>query len=130
MRYAMLEELRLQYPITDLCHQLNVSESGYYSWRSRPPSQRKRDDAKLKVVISAAHKRTRETCGPERLQQDIAEQEGLLIGVHRIKRLRKELGIRCRQKCKFKATTNSNHSLPVAKKLVDQKFTVTSPNQI
>ena len=60
----------------------------------------------------------------------IAEQEGVLIGVHRIKRLRKELGIRCRQKRKFKATTNSNHSLPVARNLVDQKFTVTAPNQI
>jgi len=109
---------------------LKVSESGYYSWRSRSPSQRKRDDTKLKVVIRAAHKRTRETYGPERLQQDIVEHEGLRIGIHRIKRLRKELGIRCRQKRKFKATTNSNHSLPVAKNLVDQKFTVTAPNQI
>lgn len=81
-------------------------------------------------MIVAAHKRTRETCGPERLQQDIAEQEGITIGVHRIKRLRKELGIRCCQKRKFKAITNSNHSLPVAENLVDQEFTVTSPNQI
>ncbi len=130
MRYAMIDELRLQYPITDLCQQLKVSDSGYYSWRSRPPSQRKCDDAKLKIVISAAHKRTRETCGPERLQQDIAQQEGLVVGVHRIKRLRRELGLRCRQKQKFKATTNSNHSLPVAKNVVGQKFTVQSPNQI
>jgi putative transposase len=130
MRYAKVEALRLQHPITDLCHHLKVSESGYYSWRSRSPSQRKRDDTKLKVVIRAAHKRTRETYGPERLQQDIVEQEGLRIGVHRIKCLRKEIGIRCRQKRKFKATTNSNHSLPVAKNLVDQKFTVTAPNQI
>ena len=87
-------------------------------------------DTRLKVVIRAAHRRTRETCGPERLQEDIAEQEGIQIGVHRIKRLRKELGIRCRQKRKFKAITNSNHSLPVARNLVDQNFTATSPNQI
>ncbi len=52
------------------------------------------------------------------------------VGVHRIKRLRKELGIRCRQKQKFKATTNSNHSLPVAPNLVDQKFAATAPDQI
>lgn len=130
MKYATVKELRLHYPVTELCQLLGVSESGYYSWRSRPPSQRKNDDTKLKIVISAAHKRTRETCGPERLQQDIAEQEGVRVGVHRIKQLRKELGIRCRQKRKFKATTNSNHSLPVAENLVDQKFTVTSPNQI
>ena len=130
MKYATINELRLQYPVTDLCHQLEVSESGYYSWRVRPPSKRKREDTKLKVVIQAAHKRTRETCGPERLQEDIAEHEGIQLGVHRIKRLRKELGIRCRQKRKFKATTNSNHSLPVAANLVDQKCAVTTPNQI
>ncbi len=130
MRYAIVEALRLRHPVSGLCHYLKVSESGYYSWRTRPPSQRKRDDIKLKIVISAAHKRTRETCGPERLQQDIVENEGLQIGVCRIKRLRKELGIRCRQKRQFKATTNSNHSLPVARNLVDQKFTATAPNQI
>ena len=30
---------------------------------------------------------------------------------------------------KFKATTNSNHSLPVAKNLLDQKFDTTRPNE-
>ncbi len=109
---------------------MGVSGSGYYSWRSRPPSRRQREDECLKVVILAAHKRTRETYGPERLQQDIAENEGVRIGVQRIKRLRRELGICCRQKRKFKATTNSRHSLPVAPNLVDQNFTVTAPSQV
>jgi putative transposase len=70
------------------------------------------------------------TFWPERLQQDIVKNEGMRVGVHRIKRLRKELGIRCRQKQKFKASTNSNHSLPVAPNLVDQKFAATAPDQI
>lgn len=122
MKYAIIEELRLQYPVQALCHQMELSESGYYNWRSRPLSRRQQDDTHLKVVIKAAHKRTRETFGPERLQQDIVKNEGMQVGVHRIKRLHKELGIRCRQNQKFKATTNSNHSLPVAPNFVDQKF--------
>jgi putative transposase len=132
MKYAIIKikQLRLQYPVKDLCEQMDLSESGYCSWRSRPLSNRQQDDERLKVVIRAAHKRTRKTCGPERLQQDIAENEGLQIGVHRIKRIRRELGIRCLQKRKFKATTNSNHSLPVAPNLVDQDFQVTAPNQV
>ena len=130
MKYAVIEDLRLQYPVKELCRQMDISESGYYSWRSRPPSRRRQEDEQLKVVIRAAHKRTRETCGPERLQQDIAENEGLQIGVHRIKRLRSELGIRCRQKRKFKATTASKHNLPVAPNLVGQNFAATAPNQI
>ena len=113
-----------------LCYQMELSESGYYSWCSRPLSRRKQDDTHLKVVVKAAHKRTRETCSPERLQQDIVKNEGVQVGIHRIKPLRKELGLRCRQKRKFKATTNSNHSLPVAPNLIDQNFAATAPDQI
>ena len=52
------------------------------------------------------------------------------MGVHRIKRIRRKLGLRCRQKRRFKATTDSRHSLPVAENLLDQKFEASSPNQI
>jgi len=38
--------------------------------------------------------------------------------------------LRCRQKRKFKATTNSAHSLPVADNLFDQNFVATAPNQV
>lgn len=48
----------------------------------------------------------------------------------RIKRLRRELGIRCRQKRKFKAITTSNHSLPVARNLLSQNFAAAAPNRI
>lgn len=126
----MTEELRLQYPITDLCALLDLSVSGYYRWRVRPLSQRAMEDARLEVVIRAAHQRTRETCGPERLQRDIATHEGLETGIHRIKRIRRQLGIRCKQKRKFKATTNSKHSLPVAENLLEQRFAVTSPGHV
>jgi len=44
--------------------------------------------------------------------------------------LRKKLGIRCIQKRKFKATTDSNHSLPVADNLLGQKFSVSAPNKV
>ena len=80
MKYAVIEELRLHYPVNALCNRMDVSESGFYSWRSRPPSRRQQDDDRLKLIIQAAHKRTRETCGPERLQQDIAENDGVQIG--------------------------------------------------
>ena len=130
MRYAMIDELRLKYPVAGLCDLLDLSVSGYYSWRDRPISQRAQEDARLEVVIRAAHKRTRETCGPERLQQDIAAHDGVLVGVHRVKRIRKQLGLRCKQKQKFKATTNSKHSLPVAENLLGQKFGATAPNQV
>ena len=71
--------------------------------------------------------RTRQTYGPERLQADLADN-GIHVGIHRIKRIRQELGLRCRQKRKFKATTDSKHSLPVAPNLLDRQFAAAAPN--
>ena len=61
--------------------------------------------------------------------QDELSAEGFHAGVGRIKRLRKLRGIRCKQTRKFKATTNSNHGLPVAENLLNQDFTPQQPNQ-
>lgn len=51
--------------------------------------------------------------GPLRMQPELAAQ-GFVAGRDRIARLRRGHSLRCRQKRKFEATTNSNHDLPVA----------------
>ena len=111
-----------------MCRVLDVSESGYHAWRKRPPSVHTQQNARLEVEIKAAHQRTRETYGPERLQAFLADN-GIQVGIHRIKRMRKKLGLRCKQKRKFKATTDSNHALPVAPNLLDRQFAVAAPNK-
>ena len=123
----MMKEQRLNYPIPLLRRMLNVSASGYYAWVDRPLSQRAREEIRLELEIRAADRRTRQTYGPERLQYDLAEH-GIRVGVCRIKRIRKKLGIRCKQKRKFKATTDSRHKLPVAENLLDRQFKVSQPN--
>ena len=124
-----MKEMRLRYCIPQMCRLLGVSASGYYRWLCRKPSRRAQEEGRLEVEIKAAHKRTRETCGPERLQRDLAEH-GVKAGVCRIRRIRKKLGLRCKQKKKFKATTDSKHTLPVAENLLNQQFEATAPNQI
>lgn len=124
-----MRKLRSHYTIPFMCHMLNVSPSGYYAWSSRRPSPHAQEEARLEIEIKAAHKRTRGTFGPERLQQDLAAH-GIKTGICRIRRIRKKLGIRCKQIKKFKATTNSKHALPVADNLLEQNFEATSPNRI
>jgi transposase InsO family protein len=112
-----------------MCCILEVSKSGYYKWLNRKPSKRIQEEGRLEVEIKAAHKRTRETCGPERLQHELKEQ-GVKVGICRIRRIRKKLGIRCKQKRKFRATTDSKHTFPVAENLLHQQFEATGPNEI
>jgi len=125
----MIKNLRLHYRFPFLCRVFNVSISGYYSWSTRKPSKRAQEDARLELEIKAAHNRTRETCGPDRLREDMLDH-GVDVGIYRIRKLRKKLGIRCKQKKKFKATTDSNHKLPVADNLLGQKFETTEPNKV
>ncbi len=129
MKYESMEELRHQHPVPAMCRLLGVSASGYYAWRRRKPSLRARQEPRLEAEIQAAHRRTRETCGPERLQKELAAH-GVQVGLHRIRKLRKKLGLRCKQKRKFKATTDSKHNLPVAPNLLEQRFTTEAPDQV
>jgi transposase InsO family protein len=108
---------------------MDVSASGFYAWLERPLSERAQEEMRLEVEIKAAHKRTRQTYGAEKLQHELAEHS-IRVGICRIKRIRRKLGLRCIQKRKFKATTDSNHKLPVAENILKQQFKVYEPNKV
>ncbi|MDF0676354.1 MAG: IS3 family transposase [Nitrospira sp.] len=127
-RYALMRTLRHQYPLRLLCRVLDVSRSGYYAWCTRRPSTRAQENARLEVAIQAAHVRTRQTYGPERLQAEL-RADGFPAGVGRIKRLRKKLGLRCQQVRRFTITTDSTHALPVAENVLAQTFATRRPNE-
>jgi putative transposase len=124
-----MKQWRQQFPVEVMSRVFNVSRSGFYAWAGRKPSRHAQEDERLKVAIKAAHKRTRQTYGVRRLQPELAD-DGFVAGRDRIERLRRELGLRCKQKRKFKGTTNSNHDLPVAENLLNQTFEPTAPNQV
>ena len=83
MRYAMIDQLRHQHPVTKLCDLLNVAKSGYQVWSTDkvvPP--RKLEDMRLLVVIRAAHQRGRGTYGPKKIRDELVDQ-GIVVGPHR-----------------------------------------------
>ena len=112
-----MKGMRLDYPLALVSRVLSVSASGYYAWVERPLSKWAREEGRLEVEIKAAHKRNRQVYGAEKLQLDLAEY-GIKAGICRIKRIRRKLGIRCKQKRKFRATTDSRHTLPVAENVL------------
>ena len=124
-----MKRQRCSYPVKLMARVLEVSRSGFYAWLRRPPSARKLQDESLKPLIRIAHNKSRGTYGPKRLQDELAAT-GTMIGRDRIYRLRKEMGLRCVQKKKFKATTNSAHTLPVAPNLLNQNFAVVKPGTV
>lgn len=124
-----MKRQRLEYPVKLMARVLKVSRSGFYAWLNRPPSYREESDHKLKVLILRAHKEGRETYGTRRIQAKL-ESWGVTVGRDHIARLRKELYLRCKQRRRFKATTNSQHDLPVMPNLLDQEFGVEAPGSV
>jgi putative transposase len=85
---------RANYPVTVLCRMLGVSKSGYYVWRSRPPSERRRQDALLTEKIRQTHsRRSRETYGYPRVHAELRSL-GSGCGRRRVARLMRAAGLR------------------------------------
>jgi putative transposase len=129
VRFNTVEAEKAYFPVRVLCQVLQVSVSGFYSWRKRGPSQRAREDEQLKVHIRAAHKASRGRYGSPRVQKDLCAQDQH-VGRKRVARLMKADGLAARRKRRFRRTTDSTHQHPVAPNLLDRQFTVDAPNAV
>lgn len=112
---------RSQYPLKIMAKVLNVSRSGFHVWLKRPPSKHQQEDERLKIAIRAAHEKTRRTYSAKRLHIELQE-EGWLTGRDRVVRLRREMGLSCKQRRHFKVTAQSDHDFPVASNILEQQF--------
>lgn len=107
---------------------MSVSRSAYYAWQGRPQTAAEKDDVKLVEVIKTLFKKSRKTYGTRRLKEALIKRDQQ-ISRRRIGRLMDTVGLACKTKRKFKATTNSKHNLPIAPNQLDRQFTVQQPNQ-
>jgi putative transposase len=53
MRFQFIEAHRGEFPVIQMCVVLDVSPSGYYAWRGRPPSRREMANRELMDKIEA-----------------------------------------------------------------------------
>ena len=108
---------------------LKVSLKGYYSWQNIKISKRIKQDKKLEIIIKIIHKKYRGIYGSVRIKKEL-EELGIKVGLSKIIRLRKKMGLHCKQTKKYKHTTNSKHTKPVFKNLLEQDFKVKAPNKV
>ena len=128
MIYQFISEHRQEFPLKLMCRVLEVSVSGYFAWKGRPPSKHTREDKTLTETIKTIHLKSRTTYGAPRVKAELKEQ-GIQISCARITRLMKQAGLKVRCKRKFKDTTTSSHRLPVAQNLLERNFEAAEPNQ-
>ena len=111
-----------------MCRALGVSRSGYYAWRSRQPSaaQKRRED--LTEEVKAVHAQVKGRYGSPRIRAELVAR-GHECCVNFVAKLMRQAGIAAKTKRKFKQTTDSTHSMPVAENLLDRQFDPEEPNE-
>uniref|UniRef100_UPI0012EC27F9 IS3 family transposase n=1 Tax=Paenibacillus zanthoxyli TaxID=369399 RepID=UPI0012EC27F9 len=104
-----------------LCCVLNVSRSGYYKWRSRPESERARQHREWTENVKQAYAQSNGLYGSPKLTRHL-KRSGIAISERTVSRIMKMQGLRSRTVKKYKATTNSRHSLPVQENVLNREF--------
>ena len=112
-----------------MCELLEVSPSAYYEWVGEQEAEHARRDAALRTRIQELFVEFQGRYGAPRIQSELAK-EGERVSRKRVARLMRECGIRAKTARKYKATTDSNHSLPVAPNLLERRFDVDRPNAV
>ena len=136
MKYAWINKLKAEWPVTLMCQVLGVSVSGFFEHRqrsgkappARPAPSRVSNEA-LVAHIRAIHVEFKGEYGWPRVWKELLAR-GVRVGKDRVQRLMKLHGIRARGKRKFVVTTDSKHGLPVAENLLARDFTPEAPDRV
>ena len=115
-------------PIQTACRVLGVSESGYYQWKSRPPSVRSIRHVWLTDMIRQVHADSRGTYGSNRIHAELTLGYGIAVGRHQVAMLMQRADVaglpgNRRRRRRFP-------SVPRAADLVDRQFTRSAADRL
>lgn len=120
------------YSMKALCTALEVNPSGNYVWlkkQDRDDYQEKQaKQQKQRDHVKQLFTQERGRYGRERLAR-LSQTTGQPLSLHQVRKYLKQLDLRAKAARKYKATTQSNHSLSVAPNLLEQNFYANIPNQ-
>jgi transposase InsO family protein len=114
-------------PVQLACRLLSVAESGYYEWRSRPPSARAVRHAWLTEQIRAVHSASRGTYGARRVHAELTLGLGLQVGHNQVELLMARAAIKG---LPGNRRPRPRQETPTAADLVERMFTREAPNRL
>ena len=116
------------HPVSLMCELLGVSESGYWAWTTRAPSDRALTDAWLTERIRRIHRESRGIYGSPRVHAELARQ-GIAVGRKRVERLMRAAGLEGAHRRRGRqGTTVRVPGVRPAADLVERNFRPDAPN--
>ena len=127
MSFRFIADHRDVWPVAWMCAALEVSESGYYAWVGRTPSEGEKRRGELVAAIRSIHAEVKGRYGSPRMAAEL-NARGHACSENTVARLMREHGIRAKAPRRLVRTTDSRHHLPVADNILDRDFDPTRPN--
>ncbi len=112
-----------------MCRILGVSTSGYYGWRTRPPSARAISDEVLSEKIGLIHDQSRKTYGYRRITSELVDEHDEAVGRHQVARLMRRANLQGVTRRKFCRTTRRDDRARPALDLLERDFSAPAPNR-
>ena len=127
MKFRFIDKHKESHRVQAMCQLFGVTSSEYYQWKNRSKSNREKENDFLLEKIKDTYELNRCVYGIPRITQAL-NRAYISCSQPRVARLVRASGIVAKTQRKFKATTNSNHTLPVAADLEGQAFGVDGPS--
>ncbi len=115
--------------VARVCRLLERPRSTYYARRSRKPTKRDVQRARLEMEIRATFKQHRGRYGSPRIREALA-RAGHSCSEGRVAREMQRIGLRARQRRRFRHTSASNPAHMPSENLLCRNFTAERPNQV
>jgi transposase InsO family protein len=129
VKFAFIRDHLPEFPVQAVCRVLQISRSGFYAWRKRPPSARRGWRDGQAVYIRSIHVQNRQVYGSPRICK-VMNDQGRKISVNTVAAIMKDEGITAKTKRRFvPRTTDSAHDQPVAPNVLERQFDAPGPNR-
>jgi transposase InsO family protein len=120
-------------PIGFLCAHFGVSRSGFYDWQKRNAPLRFTRKQEICEAIQRIFAANHKTYGSPRVWEELKAM-GIFVSENTVAKYMRELGLDARLKKRFRViTTDSNHSSPIADRLLkveDHQTLPTGPGEV
>lgn len=114
------------YPVSVLCR----SRGGFYGYLKRfNEGENRPEEAALGRRIKEIFNEHKGCYGSRRIARQL-RNEGEPVGRYKVRRIMRQLGLKAKAPKRFKLTTDSRHSFPVAPNTLNREFNIDTPNKV
>ena len=128
MKYAFIDSLRSEYAIVKMCRWLGVSKAGYYKWRCRSLSPRRKLRQRVEGAVVETFERFKHRYGAPRLTVELNEL-GVACSRNHVAKLLSENNLKARNGKRYKYFPGQQARTHLCDNELKRDFSASKPNE-